>query len=56
MSGDGQVIYSIQIKTSDKLFAGTDGDVYISQGCSMIEKLDLRFSNLVSIQISVILI
>ena len=28
-----QVTYSIQVKTSDKLFAGTDNDVYIRIGC-----------------------
>ena len=28
-----EVIYSIQIKTSDKLFAGTDNDVYLRIGC-----------------------
>ena len=28
-----QVTYSIQVKTSDKRFAGTDNDVYIRIGC-----------------------
>ena len=28
-----EVIYSIQIKTSDKLFAGTDNDIYLRIGC-----------------------
>ena len=33
------VTYSIHVKTSDKLFAGTDNDVYIRIGC-----LDASFS------------
>ena len=30
--GAEQVTYIIQVKTSDKLFAGTDNDVYIRIG------------------------
>ena len=32
-NGAEQVTYSIHVKTSDKLFAGTDNDVYIRIGC-----------------------
>ena len=37
-----EVIYSIQIKTSDKLFAGTDNDVYLRIGCVISQSLRLR--------------